>query len=264
MLGPHGPRVTPLPPARPGSARLGPARPGLARPRDGSARLGIAWPGAARLGLAWLSPARFGLAWGPSPEWAKYFPPPGGGGSRKFSGWVNFAVPGLLVISLRAARPCGPPPPVHPRPCGFCVGGNIRCWGRVAPTWPCFHRLGPARPSLAWPGDGSARLGLAWPGAARLLSARLGPARLGSAQPGGQPQNRRNVSPSAWSPRGGHAAPTPNISPHVETTWFGVDGAGGLQGLAGCKQITSRLGTEGIDPAGKSTGAPPTWRPRGG
>ena len=45
---------------------------------------------------------------------------------------------------------------------------------------------------------------------------------------------------------------------------MGWTGRGGLQGLAACKQITSGLDTGKKDPAGKSTGAPPTRRPRGG
>ena len=180
MLGPCGPHMTPLPPARPGSPWLGLARPGLARPGDGLARLGLARPGRARLSLARLGPARLGPARpGGQPRNRQNISPRHGGGAPvDFPAGSIPSVPSLLVICLQAARPCSPPPPVHPKPCGFHVGANIPCWGHVAPTWPHFHRRGLAR-------LGSARLGPDWsglerPGLARLGSALLGPARLGS------------------------------------------------------------------------------------
>ena len=217
-VAPTWPHFHRLGPARLGSARLGPAWRG-----PGMARLGSALLGPAGLGSAWLGLARPGSARpGPeaSPEIGKIFPPatwsPRGGGSRKFPAGSTPSVPSLLVICLQAARPCSPPPPGHPKPCGFHVGGNIQCWGHVAPTWPHFHRLGLARLGSArlgpdWRGPGMARLGSALLGQARLGSSWLGSARPGSARPG--PQASPKIGEIFPPPRGPTSAN--EIQPYI-------------------------------------------------
>ena len=195
MLGPRGPRVAPLPPARLDPARLGPARPGLARPRDGSARLGISRPGAARLGLAWLSPAWLGSAWpGGHFRNGRNISPsacsPRGGGSRRFSGQTNASSTKFACNLLAGARPCGPRPAHPPQTVWFPRGGKHSVLGargpRVAPrptARPDSSRLGPTWPGLLRPRDGSARLGQARPGTAWHLLALLGASRVGLARP---------------------------------------------------------------------------------
>ena len=114
-------------------------------------------------------------------------------------------------------------------------------------------RAGPSRGKRSRAGPGQARPSRTGssPGLRQSGPGRIG---LGQARPGRwgwghtEPTWRRR---EYFPPRGNHRV------------WGGRAGCG-LQGLAACKQITSGLGTGKNDPAGKSTGAPPTRRPRGG
>ena len=192
-------RVAPVWPHfhRLGLTRLGLARLGLAWPGPGTARLGSAFLGPARLGSAWLGSARLGSVrpgLGAISGMGEIFPPPRvlrvGVAPVDFPARSMLPVPSLLVICLRGWGLAVPGPPIRPKPCGFRVGGNIRCWGRVGPrvaprptARPESSRLGPTWPGPSRPRDGSARLGHARPGTVRLLLAQLGASRLGLARP---------------------------------------------------------------------------------
>ena len=93
-------------------------------------------------------------------------------------------------------------------------GGNISPIRGLA-SGPCQSDPGGPKQSQEVPSR--ARPGLAKPSHpwAATVQAKSGRAEKNQAEP------------SDAGPRGGHAPPTPNVSPHAETTRFGADGRGG-------------------------------------